>query len=148
MVAPPTPNIVGLVPLLMVTDIDRSLAFYVDGLGFSLKNSWVPEGRLCWCWLTREGASLMLQEAGAETRQKLLAAGLLGNGAAFYLQCKDALAIYREARARGLDTVHEPQVGNFCWEIFFADPDGYKINFSSPTDVPEETLLSQVEDQA
>jgi predicted enzyme related to lactoylglutathione lyase len=87
----------------------------------------------------------MLQEAVGSSREKLAAGGRLGNGAALYFQCGDALAIYREAAARGIHAVHEPQVGNFAWEVFFADPDGYKINFSSPTDEPEETLLSEVE---
>jgi len=40
--------------------------------------------------------------------------------------------------------LREPQVGNFAWEVFFADADGYNINFSSPTDLPEETLLSEI----
>ena len=66
------------------------------------------------------------------------AAGTLGNGVGLYFQCSDALSIYREAIARGIHPLHEPQVGNFAWEVFFADPDSYKINFSSPTDVPEE----------
>ena len=48
-----------------------------------------------------------------------------------------AIAIYHEAAARGIHPQREPQVGNFAWEIFFADPDGYKINFSSPIDLPE-----------
>lgn len=65
------------------------------------------------------------------------AAGTLGNGAVLYFQ-------RHEATARGLHSVREPQVGNFAWEVFFADPDGYKINFSSPTDLPEETLLSEI----
>jgi len=55
-----------------------------------------------------------------------------------------ALAIYRDAAGRGVHSLREPQVGNFAWEVFFADADGYNINFSSPTDLPEETLLSEI----
>jgi lactoylglutathione lyase len=94
--------------------------------------------------LSLDGAALMLQEA-LESSQKMAAGGILGNGAALYFQCGDALAIYREAAAREIHALREPQVGNFAWEVFFADPDGYKINFSSPTDLPEETLLSEIE---
>ena len=128
----------------MVTDMARSLAFYVDGLGFTIRNRWVPDGRLRWCRMTLGDAALMLQEAGDSTREKMLAMGALGNGAALYFQCADALAIYREAAMRGIHPHHEPQVGNNAWEVFFADPDGYKINFCSRTDLPEETLLSEV----
>ncbi len=143
----PVPNVTAVVPLLMVTSMERSLGFYVDGLGFTIQNRWVPDGRLRWCWMTLGGAALMLQEAGESTRDRMLAAGALGNGAALYFQCSDAIAIYRAAAERGIHALHEPQVGNFAWEVFFADPDGYKINFSSATDVPEETLLSEAESQ-
>jgi hypothetical protein len=74
----------------------------------------------------------------------MLKSGKLGNGAALYFQCADAIAIYRDAAERGIHPVREPQVGNFAWEVFFADPDGYKINFSSTTDLSDETLLSQI----
>jgi lactoylglutathione lyase len=140
----PRHNVTAVVPLLMVTSMKRSLAFYIDGLGFTIQNRWMPDDRLRWCWMSLDGAALMLQEA-LESSQKMAAGGILGNGAALYFQCGDALAIYREAAAREIHALREPQVGNFAWEVFFADPDGYKINFSSPTDLPEETLLSEIE---
>jgi lactoylglutathione lyase len=140
----PLPKITAVVPMLMVTSMERSLAFYIDGLGFTIQNRWVPDGHLRWCWMSIDGAALMLQHAIESTREKLDAAGRLGNGVGLYFQCSDALCIYREAAARGIHALREPQVGNSAWEVFFADPDGYKINFSSPTDLPEETLLSEI----
>jgi catechol 2,3-dioxygenase-like lactoylglutathione lyase family enzyme len=137
-------SVTAVVPLLMVSSMERSLAFYVEGLGFTIKNRWMPDGRLRWCWMSLGEAALMLQEANDSTREKMSAAGKVGNGVGLYFQCQDAIAIYRDAATRGIQALHEPQVGNFAWEVFFADPDGYKINFSSPTDLPEETLLSQV----
>jgi lactoylglutathione lyase len=140
----PVQNVTAVVPLLMVTNMQRSLAFYVDGLGFVIQNRWVPDGRLRWCWMSLGGAALMLQEAIDSTREKMAAAGVLGNGVSLNFSCGDALAIYRDAAIRGIHTLREPQVGNFSWEVVFADPDGYSIHFSSPTDLPEETLLSHV----
>ena len=136
-----TQNVTAVVPLLMVTSMEQSLAFYIDGLGFTIQNRWVPDGHLRWCWLSLGGAALMLQEASGSSRDKMLLN--VGNGAAMYFQCSDAIALYREAAARGTHPLREPQVGNSAWEVFFADPDGYKINFSSPTDLADETLLSQ-----
>jgi lactoylglutathione lyase len=137
-------NVTAVVPLLTVTSMERSLAFYIDGLGFTIQNRWAPDGRLRWCWMSLGGAALMLQEAIASIREKMAAAGAPGNGAALCFQCSDALAIYRGAAARGVHALREPQVGNLAWEVFFADPDGYRINFSSPTELPEETLLSDI----
>jgi predicted enzyme related to lactoylglutathione lyase len=128
-------NVTAVVPLLMVERMERSLAFYVDGLGFTVENRWMPDGQLRWCRMSLGGASLMLQEITAPA----------GSGAALYFQCSDALAVYSEAAARGISALREPQVGNFAWEVFFADPDGHKINFCSPTELHQETLLSEIE---
>lgn len=58
--------------------------------------------------------------------------------------CHDALAIYRETQAFGLNP-DEPFVGNGLWVTALTDPDGYKLCFESPTDVPEETKLSELQ---
>jgi lactoylglutathione lyase len=142
--AVPVHDVTAVVPLLMVTSMERSLAFYIEGLRFTIKNRWVPDGRLRWCWISLGGAALMLQEAIDSSRQKMAAAGVLGNGVSLHFRCSDALAIYHDAAAHGIHALREPQVGNFSWEVVFADPDGYSIHFASPTDLPEETLLSQI----
>jgi lactoylglutathione lyase len=141
---PLTDNVKSCVALLMVSDMERSLAFYVDGLGFKITNRWLPDGHLRWCWMQLGTASLMLQQAMPATLEKLTANGKLGNGMSLYFQCEDALAIYRQAKERGI-AGREPQVGNFNWEVSLHDPDGYSIHFCSPTDLPEETLLSEIE---
>ena len=56
------PNVKQAVPFFNVTDIEASLRFYVEGLGFVLTNQWVPEGRIRWCWLQLGEAAVMLQE--------------------------------------------------------------------------------------
>src|SRR5580658_5415091 len=115
----PVQNVTAVVPLLMVTNMERSLAFYVDGLGFSIQNRLVPDGRLRWCWMSLGGAALMLQEAIESNREKMAAAGVLGNGVSLNFSCSDALAIYRDVGARGIHALREPQVGNFSWEVVF-----------------------------
>src|SRR4030095_6883619 len=57
-----TSNVKQAVPFFNVTDIDASLRFYVDGLGFQLTNEWTPEGRIRWCWLELDEVAVMLQE--------------------------------------------------------------------------------------
>jgi hypothetical protein len=58
--------------------------------------------------------------------------------------CSDALAIYREARARGIEA-RRPFVGNRLWVTSMTDPDGYQIDFESPTDAPEESEYAEEE---
>jgi lactoylglutathione lyase len=64
-----------------------------------------------------------------------------GEGVSICFQCKDALAIYTEALARGLQP-RTPFVGNAMWVTILTDPDGYTLDFESPTDAPEETVYS------
>jgi catechol 2,3-dioxygenase-like lactoylglutathione lyase family enzyme len=138
-----TPNATVIIPLLQVTSMERSLAFYTEGLGFSLKNKWTPDDpdKIRWAWLTLGTAHVMLQEPRDLTK---LTSSPIGNGVSLYIQCTDALDLYRDLLTRDIAPSREPQVGNGNWEIFYTDPDGYKINLASPTDVAEETLLSHL----
>jgi lactoylglutathione lyase len=132
-------NIKQAVPFFMVTDMDVSLHFYVQGLGFALKNTWTPRGTIEWCWLEREGVALMLQEYREGNPHIHSAKGI---GTSICFQCTDALALYSEFLANGL-TPGEPFVGNQIWDVALTDPDGYRLHFESPTDVPEETRYSE-----
>src|SRR5688572_3239555 len=130
------PNVKQAVPFFMVADMKASLAFYIDGLGFILQNSWQPMGAIEWCWLQLGGASLMLQEY--RTKQ---APGKAGEGVSIYFMCADALKIYEKLIAKG-QAPAEPFVGNNLWVVPLQDPDGYHLFFESATDVPEETKYS------
>jgi lactoylglutathione lyase len=130
-------NIRLAVPFFMVRDMEASLQFYVERLGFKLANQWTPRGKIEWCWLERDQVSLMLQESREEKFD-----GIKGKGVSICFQCVDALTLYREFTAKGVE-IKEPFVGNNMWVVCFADPDGYKLDFESPTDVPEETTYSE-----
>jgi catechol 2,3-dioxygenase-like lactoylglutathione lyase family enzyme len=121
----------------MVTDIDRSLEFYVNGLGFQLKVDWRPKGRIEWCWLETEGAALMLEEY----REGFLPKEKLGIGISICFIYQDALKLYTEFLKNKLKP-REPFVGNKMWVTSISDPDGYKLDFESITEVEEETKYS------
>ena len=55
-----------VVPFFAVKDMEQSVAFYVDGLGFEFENKWVEDGALRWCHLRIGGAGLMLQQFRTE----------------------------------------------------------------------------------
>ena len=136
--APATANVQQAVPFFMVTDIEASLRFYVDGLGFRLTNEWRPAeagGRIQWCWLRLGDAGLMLQEYRRDRRPD----GPLGQGVSICFLCEDALAIYHDIVAKGV-AAKRPFVGNGLWVTSVQDPDGYRLDFESPTDVAEDTV--------
>ncbi len=138
---PSEPNVTQVVPFFRVSDMEASLRFYVDGVGFVMTKKWIDEGKLRWCWLELGGAALMLQEFRKEGHDSWVPETKVGVGVSICFQCRDALAIYRDVISRGLQA-SRPFVGNGMWCTSLSDPDGYRIEFESLTDVPEETVLS------
>jgi catechol 2,3-dioxygenase-like lactoylglutathione lyase family enzyme len=138
------PSVSPVVPFLGVTDIDASLRFYVDGLGFTVTNQWAPTGRVRWCWLELGGAALMLQEYWKDGRPGGAPAGPIGQGVCLCFMCRDAIAVYRAAGTRGL-VASRPFVGNGLWVTSLTDPDGYRLDFEGPTTVDEGTVPSERE---
>ena len=134
-------NIQYSTPLFMVSNMEASLKFYVDGLGFKIRNTWTPKGKIEWCWLQREGGSIMLQEARVTAEKPYLSGNKPGAGLSIWFQCKDSLVLYHEFLDSGIKA-DEPFVGNGLWDLHLADPDGYNVHFESQTDVPEETRYS------
>jgi lactoylglutathione lyase len=127
-------NLKQAVPFFMVTNMERSLEFYVKGLGFEVKMDWQPNGHIEWCWLEREGVALMLQEY----REGFVPKDKLGIGVSICFICIDAIQLYTEFQQKGL-TPTEPFVGNKMWVTAISDPDNYQLNFESATNVAEET---------
>jgi hypothetical protein len=70
-------NVRQAVPFFGVTDMQASLQFYADGLGFRMKHWWIPnreedkpESRIRWCRLELGEAAIMLQEFLPERQPK------------------------------------------------------------------------------
>lgn len=140
-------NVKQAVPFFGITNMESSLRFYVDGLGFKIKHQWIPDrdehypadGKIRWCWLELGNAAIMLQEFSPGRRPTQP----LGIGASVSFTCEDALALYREFKSRGIQTLQRPFVGNRLWVVPVTDPDGYRMEFASPTDAPEESELEE-----
>jgi lactoylglutathione lyase len=150
-------NVKQAVPFFNVRNMEASLKFYMEGLGFKMKYWWIPDragdspdGRIRWCWLELGETALMLQEFRAHGEDNIHLEGKitaipqeLGVGVSINFQCEDSLALYREFKSRGLPIAKKPFVGNHLWCVNVIDPDGYHLWFNSPTDAPEESVLEE-----
>jgi catechol 2,3-dioxygenase-like lactoylglutathione lyase family enzyme len=140
-------NVKQAVPFFGVSDMEASLRFYVEGLGFTRTRQWIPDrdehypggGKIRWCRLELGDAAIMLQEFPPQRRPK----EKLGAGVSVCFSCEDSLALYREFKSRGVEPQKRPFVGNGLWVVPVNDPDGYSIEFESPTDAPEESELDE-----
>ena len=123
-----------IVPELYTSDFARSLAFYTDVLGFSVRYA-RPDERFA--YLDLEGAHLMLEQTLDPAR--LLLAGPLehpfGRGMHLQVQVSDVDAVYRRVREAGcrvLLAIEErwygrggDEAGNRQFAV--TDPDGYVL---------------------
>lgn len=78
----------------------------------------------------------------ADGRQAGAPDGPFGQGVSICLFCQDTLSIYHDLTSRGVSATR-PFVGNGLWVTSMTDPDGYRLDFESLTDVLEETVYSE-----
>ena len=116
----------GVSSSLTVNDLERSIAWYRDVLGFTLKDRWEEGGKLIGVELVAGSASIMLNQddfAKGRDRKK-------GIGLRIWLstvQDVDALAAGIKARGGMLD--QEPRDMPWGARAFsISDPDGFKYN--------------------
>lgn len=134
-------NVQQAVPFFWVRDIEASVRFYAQGLGFTVTKEWIDEGKLRWCWLELGSAAVMLQEFWTEGQHRNLPDAKTGVGVSICFICEDAVSLWRDFTSRGI-SARRPFVGNGMWVTQVSDPDGYHLLFESETDAPEETILS------
>jgi uncharacterized glyoxalase superfamily protein PhnB len=116
-------------PSLTVNDIQRSLRFYRDTLGFTVKDRVEREGRLAGVELLAGKVTFWLsQDDWGKGRDRVK-----GQGLRLYCQTSqnvDALA--RQVKNRGGGLAEEPKDQPWGGRDFaVVDPDGFKISFSS-----------------
>jgi catechol 2,3-dioxygenase-like lactoylglutathione lyase family enzyme len=108
-------------PILCVTDVVASIAYYTEQLGFRLGFAWGDP--VTFGSVTRDGVEVMfcLDGQGAP-------------GTWFTIWVDDVDALFREFTERRGD-IRQPPV-NLSWgvrEMNVADPDGHRIRFSTLT---------------
>jgi catechol 2,3-dioxygenase-like lactoylglutathione lyase family enzyme len=112
----------GSQPILRVDDMNASVHFYVDLLGF--RNA---------SWGTEEFTSVNRDQAGI-----YLCRGGQGRGAAWvWIGVEDAEKLHEEFKARGIAIRLPPT--NYSWALEFQveDPDGNVLRFGSEPLAPE-----------
>ena len=125
----PQTNVRAAYPLLYVDDIERSLEFYCDQLGFTLTERWDPDGRLAWCSLTMEGAQIMLQRAEPDD---LTALARGKSDVALFFLCEDVDRLHEKFQARGAKVPAPTEAFYGMRQLTLLDPDGRRICFEHP----------------
>ena len=123
----PTPRLAGIAPQFLVDDLDASIAYYRDQLGFALEFKY----QSFYAAVSRDGLAIHLKHAARPVddrehrrRNEHLDA---------YVEVAGVDALYQELQARGA-RVLKP-LGERPWacvDFYVEDADGYVLCFSEP----------------
>ncbi len=121
-----------LIPMLAVTDLERTRAFYETMLGFRCVSEFGPPGHSVWQMLERDGVKLMFNEvSAASVDPKHVEARKFQ---VYYLYPDDVAALHAKLKSRGA-AVSELRVTQYQMKEFdLRDPDNYWFWFGQPTD--------------
>ena len=122
-----------LTPMLAVTDIERTIAFYCSELGFRCVSKF-GEPRPVWCHLERDSVDLMFNAPPASEMTELTRRGK--DFQIYYFYPDDVLALHTDWKRKGLP-VTALRVTNYGMREFeLRDPEGYWLWFGQPTKDP------------
>lgn len=118
-------------PLLNVANIERSLAFWRDLVGFEVVGRFEEAGVLRWVRLKSGGVDLMLN-APDKTLGKTRAVPDSYTDAVLYFGVPSVQALCEGLRAKGFDAP-DPKAEDYgVEEMLLRDPDGYEVAFTGP----------------
>ena len=127
-------------PNLVVSNVERSLAFYRDVLGFSVSAT-VPEGSgpYVFAWMQRDGVAVFLNSHDSVEEHASLAARPIGGTATLFIVIEaddvasgvDGLFASISPRAKVMMGLKDQFYG--MREFGIEDPDGYVIFFAQRT---------------
>jgi uncharacterized glyoxalase superfamily protein PhnB len=124
------------VPLLQVFDMQTSLAFYQDILGFEIvqrtDHDW-------WAMIRLGSATLMLNTAYEDDERPAAAAPerVRGhNDVSLYFEFRDLDALYSHLRACGCALMPPANTSYGLRQLNLKDPDGYELCFTAPLPAP------------
>jgi uncharacterized glyoxalase superfamily protein PhnB len=125
------PHFTKLTPNLLVANVERSLAFYVDTLGFTRGMTVPDESPLVFASVTSGPVEIFFNDAAAATKEYPAFAGRpIGATGTLYVETRGVDALHDRVKTSA--KVVMPLVNQFYGTREFAieDPDGYVITFA------------------
>jgi uncharacterized glyoxalase superfamily protein PhnB len=120
-----------LTPNLMVEDVERTLAFYRDTLGFQVLTT-VPEtAPFGFAIVQRDGVELMFQSrASLSDNVPALTGSPIGASQTFYIEVSGVRELYEQLRDKVEIVVDFHTTFYGTQEFYFRDLNGYILSFS------------------
>ncbi|HET8669989.1 MAG TPA: VOC family protein [Candidatus Saccharimonadales bacterium] len=120
-----------LTPNLMVEDVQETLTFYRDVLGFEVTMTLPEAAPFDFAIVRRDGAELMFQSrASLSDNVPALAGSSIGASLTFYIEVTDLNDLYQQLRDRVEIVVDLHTTFYGTQEFYFRDINGYILSFS------------------
>lgn len=126
-------KLTALIPMLSVRDLQRSIAFYRDRLGFHVINTFGDPSPK-WCMLGRDAIKLMLNEPPAAETDAL--SPQAKDFQVYYFYPEDVIALHEAWARDGLPVTDLRVTGYGMKEFELRDPDNYWLWFGQETADP------------
>ena len=120
-----------LEPMIYTTDIEKSIKFYRDILGFEIEEFYPDTENPTWVCFRIGNDRFGIGKTFSDIRHKLHPRGVDGSGVQFYIRVDDVDRLYNELKSE-LEIIDD--IENKSWgdrEFTFKDPNGYLISFFS-----------------
>ena len=122
------------IPMLLCRDVQASIRFYVDRLGFEVIGRMDDAGRSGWASLRRGRAQIML--ASPSSVPEATRVDGRHTQCIHYFYPKDVVALHESLRTQGCE-VSDLAVRFYGMKEFeMVDPDGHMLTFGQETDDP------------
>ena len=120
-----------LEPMIYTTDIEKSINFYRDVLGFEIEEFYPHAENPTWVCFRIGNDRFGIGKTFSDMNHKLHPRGVDGSGVQFYIRVDDVDRLYNELKSE-LEIIDD--IENKSWgdrEFTFKDPNGYLISFFS-----------------
>lgn len=123
--------------MLAVTDLQRTIRFYCDHLGFRVGGTFTPPGQQTpvWCSLHRDECEMMFNTPPRECVERDVPRSAK-NYQIYYINVDDAAALHAELKRKGLPVTDLRVTIYQMKEFELRDPDDYWLWFGQDTDEP------------
>lgn len=123
----------NIIPMLASDDMEATLRFYRDALGFEVRDKFESGGRVWWCEMIRDGAVLMFTQHEIDADAPGVREGFAQTSINLYLD-EGVEALHARLREAGYE-VSELRVTFYRVKEFdLRDPAGYSLLIGQPTD--------------
>ncbi len=126
-------SVKNIIPMLATGDMEETVAFYRDVLGFEVRDKFESGGRTWWCELVRDGQALMFTQHEVDVDAPGARAGFGQTSINLYLD-ESVEEFHARLKQQGV-AVSELHVAFYGVKQFdLRDPTGYTLVIGQPTD--------------